>query len=485
VTTSRHNTIGLGMPARATAKTWLVAALLVAAACRLGVFLAFPSVFDFVATRTVHGSEAFDTYARNLVATAVWGHAPGVPDAAIPPVYGVVLAGTFAAFGRSAAAVAGVQTAFDLLSIALLASLGASLFRRPAVGVLAAFAAACYPYLVFQTLVVNDTALFILELVAFLWLLERLRDGPPEGRSVAAVAAGVVLGLGTLTRPAMLLVGAAAGAWLLLRLPFREAARRLVPAGLAAALVLGLWAARNARVFGRFVPIATNGGSNFWQGNNARTRAFLRAGYDAQWISPGALGGADFRDPASDGIFFRAGLQFLRDHPSEIPKLLWEKARTQWSLDIAPRRNPSPGAASELPGVESGAAVAAYSGRLFDAVGRTVHRVFWGTALALACVGLVASRRAWRDVSLAWAAPAGLTISYVLFHPSTRYRLPGDLTVFLFSAAGVLALVERLRRAASEKGASAAKAAPGTARRDVSDVHHDGLQEQLEPDEKG
>ena len=190
--------------------------LLVAAACRVAVFFAFPGVFDFAGTGTIHGSEAYDTYARNLLATGVYGLERGTPDAALPPAYGFVLAGIYGLFGRSSLAVAAVQTAFDLGTIALLAAVGGALFRSAAVGALAGVMTACYPYLVFQTLAVNDTALFLLELHAFVWLVVLVRDRPvADHPSVAlAAAAGLVLGAGALTRPAILVVACGAAAWL-------------------------------------------------------------------------------------------------------------------------------------------------------------------------------------------------------------------------------------------------------------------------------
>ena len=451
--------------------------LLVAAACRVAVFFAFPGVFDFAGTGTIHGSEAYDTYARNLLATGVYGLERGTPDAALPPAYGFVLAGIYGLFGRSSLAVAAVQTAFDLGTIALLAAVGGALFRSAAVGALAGVMTACYPYLVFQTLAVNDTALFLLELHAFVWLVVLVRDRPvADHPSVAlAAAAGLVLGAGALTRPAILVVACGAAAWLLLAWPLREVMRRLAPIVLVSGLVLAAWTGRNQLILGSAVPIATNGGSNFWQGNNAGTLAYLRAGIDVQWIPPGPLGGVDHRDPASNRLFFGAGLRFLTGHPRDVPALLWEKLRAHWSLDVFPRRNPSRGPDASFT-ADPGPAVSAYSGPLFDRLGRSVHRLTWGAALLLAAAGFAATRLSWREVSLVWSVEASLTLFYVAFHPSTRYRLPGDPLLFLLSAAGLLAVV----RLVSGPGS-----APGTPGRDAPDVHHDRLQDQLEPDEKG
>jgi hypothetical protein len=466
--------------------------LIVASVCRLGIYFAFPSVFDFVATGSIHGSSAYDRYASNLLSTGTYGLEPGVADAALPPVYSALLAGVYGLLGRSATMVAIVHTAFDLVSITLLATIGGALFRRRVVGVLAGLGVACYPYLVFQCLTVNDTALFILELHAFVWLLLRLRATAGKSRRSIVIAgvAGSVLGVGILTRPVLGLVAVAAMSWLVLRHPSRAILRGFAVLAITAMLPVGLWALRNVLVIGHPVLIATNGGPNFWQGNNAETVAFLRAGYDVQWISPGELAGLDSRDPTAGRHFTSAALRYLGSHPGRVPELVWIKLRTQWSLDVTPRRNPATTTEPvALTGSESGDlvaehAVTAYSAPLFDRLGRTVHRVTWGAALVLAGIGLVARRRDWRELSLILAVEVAMTAFYVVFHPSTRYRLPGDPLLFLLSAAGALAAITAFvftHRTPSSGQELAPRAGGGH----VMDVHHDRLEQELEADQEG
>lgn len=430
--------------------------LVLAAAVRLAVFAALPGTFDFVRTGAVHGSEAYDRYATNLLETGTYGLQPGVPDAAVPPAYGFVLAAAYAVLGRSAATVAALHTAFDLVAIALLAAIGGRLTGRPEAGLLAGLGMALYPYLVFQSLAVNDTALFILELHALVWLAVLAGRRPAAG--VAAVAsallAGAVLGVGVLTRPVLAVVAAAVGLWLWRRAPREGVPVRLAAVALAAAAVpLAAWGARNLAVLGQPVLVATNGGSNFWQGNNPETVRYLRAGWDVQWIPPGELGELDFRDPDSNRVFLAAGLRFLRDNPGRIPELAWTKLRTQWSLDVSPRRNPVPAGSGvgettgELGDTAVEPAIAAYSSPLFDRLGRAVHRATWGAALVLAALGVAVSRPQWRELSLVAAVEVAMTAFYLVFHPSTRYRLPGDPLLFVVSAVGLLAVAETALRA--------------------------------------
>jgi hypothetical protein len=204
-------------------------------------------------------------------------------------------------------------------------------------------------------------------------------------------------------------------------------------------------------LLGHPVLIATNGGSNFWQGNNPETIDYLRDGYDVQWIPPGELAAFDYRDPEAGRSFLSASFRFLCENPGRIPELLWTKLLTQWSLDITPRRNPSSkiGVASDgahLVNLSVESAIDTYSSSLFDNAGRGLHRLFWGVSLVFALVGAVATRRQWRRVSLILAVQLGMTAFYVVFHPSTRYRLPGDPLLFFLSAAGLLVVIGAARR---------------------------------------
>jgi hypothetical protein len=83
-----------------------------------------------------------------------------------------------------------------------------------------------------------------------------------------ALLAGGLIGVGILTRPALLLFVPLALLWLLRR---RRSA--LAVALLAAVLaVVAPWTARNYRAHGRFVLVASEGGVTFWTGNHPLAR---------------------------------------------------------------------------------------------------------------------------------------------------------------------------------------------------------------------
>ncbi|MCC6616267.1 MAG: glycosyltransferase family 39 protein [Anaerolineae bacterium] len=451
------------MTVRAAWRYRLLFVLLLAVLLRLIIFLGFPSVFDFVATGAIHGSDSYDAYAQNLLATGIYGRTLGQADALIPPLYSYLLAGLYGLFGRGALQVALLHIVLDCFSIAFVYDIARRLLPRgDIVGTLAGLMYAFYPYLIFQNLTVIDTPFFMTELYAFTWLMVLLRSRPTfDGRGwLLAIAGGLVLGLGMLTRPILPPFALLVGIWFLLRLNLWQTLARLLPVALIGMLTLVPWIARNYDVYGAFVPMTITSGSNLWQGNSRYVIPYFRAGYDVQWTSPDPeeIDNLDPQSREADAKRFELALDFWRENPDKLVELFGLKFLVHWSIGIAPRLNPTEG---ELPRIDyqgnivveqgedgellltdlpPGDPVGAYSLPLFDQVGRAVHVIYWGSLFVLGCVGIVLTWRQWRDVSLLWFLQIAMTLVYVVFHPSTRYRVPTDPAWFIFSAAALVSL---------------------------------------------
>lgn len=435
----------------------LIIVIVLAVVLRAGIVIAFPSIFAFDQTGAVHGSAAYDTYAVNLLATGVYGRVtPGIPDAHLPPLYSYVLAAVYAIFGRGYVPVVALHSVFDVVSIVCLYGISIRLFPHGRwVGVIAALCYAAYPYLIFQNMTLIDTPFFMALLHSFLLCVVVIVTRPAWDRRALlyALLAGGLLGALALTRTNAVLFAFGAALWAWVMSDFRSALRRMLPVALASALVVAPWIVRSSALFGTFVPIALNGGENFYQGNSVHTVPYFLAGYDVQWVPPPE--GIDYPDPfapPANAARLRAGLDYLAAHPGAIPELVWVKFLIHWSIEIAPLRNPVAGetprvdyrgdvpasitpdgtlALGELP---PGDPVGAYSSPLFDQIGRGVHRLYFGGLLAVALIGFVLSWRFARRAWLIWLVQIVNTISYVIFHPSTRYRVPTDPLLFTLAA---------------------------------------------------
>jgi len=444
----------------------LAVVLVIAVAARLAIFAAFPSIFNFVETGAIHGSEAYDSYATNLLQTGVYGREAGVPDGLIPPLYSYVLAGVYGIFGRGAVQIALFHTLLDAVSIILLYQIGRRLFPKGDwVGALGGLFYALYPYLIFQNLTLIDTPFFMLLLHAFVWLmvLLRKREKPDRWTWLLAASGGLVLGLSLLTRAILPPLAILAALWFLFRLNWKQTLIRLLPVAVIAGLTVVPWIVRNYQVYGVFVAVSLNSGENFYQGNSEYTIPYFRAGYDVQWVPPQTLITDDPRSPEANAERFEWGMDYLRQYPEQILDLILLKFLVHWSIDIAPRLNPVEGQVPrldyngnvlsetdgqgglELGGLPPGDPVGAYSQPLFDQIGRWVHRFYWGGLLLLGVAGFILTLRQWRDVSLLWFVQISMTLVYIFFHPSTRYRVPSDPLLFLLSAYAVLWIWGRFR----------------------------------------
>ncbi len=85
------------------------------------------------------------------------------------------------------------------------------------------------------------------------------------------------------------------------------------------------WTVRNQRVHGRFVLVATNGGSTFYGGNNGRVVGEWRM--FGNWISTTDLPHRDRIEAAPDEVShdkveWQLGVDWLREHPGSVPLLL-------------------------------------------------------------------------------------------------------------------------------------------------------------------
>ncbi len=439
----------------------LKAIMLLAVALRLGALLAMPEVFAFERSGVIHGIQTHDVYARNLLETGVYGYARGVPDGELPPLYSLFLALLYAMVGRGSLQLVLAQALLDAAAIALLYRIARRLWPdAPGVALIGIGLHALYPYLLFQSLTMVDTSLYIAGMYLLLWLLVELNEVTTAGRRRALallVAAGATLASLLLLRPNILLLLPFAALWLAIRHGWRGSALRLSPVLVLAALLLTPWLLRGARLYGEPVFIALHGGGNFLQGNNPCTVPWLRAGYDTQWMQ--LEGFAPVAEDASlaqrDAAAMQAGLNWLRENPERIPELLWTKFITQWSVDIWPGNNPPAGAAANpvvadcaagivtVPTVSADDPTRVYDDSAAAQLFRVVHRWYFGSLLLLALAGLALTRRRWREVSLLWFVQISMTLAYVIYHPNTRYRAPTDPLLFLFSASALLALWRR------------------------------------------
>jgi 4-amino-4-deoxy-L-arabinose transferase-like glycosyltransferase len=404
------------MVSRLSVRRWLSLIVLLAVAGRVAFILLFSHTLSLQ-------TSGYDTYAVNVMERHAYTRfADRSGDSDLPPLYPFVLVGVYTLFGRHPIPVAVVQIGFDVLTILLLYQIGRRIAGET-VGLLAAAFYGFYPYLLYQNLTLNDTCLFILLLTAGIWAAYRARD---THRWRWAALIGVLFGLAALTKTLIVLILPLLVLWWWRAIGFRQAVRLSAIGGAALVLVILPWAIRNTRLQGELVLISTNSGSNLHQGNNACVADYLARGWDAQWVNCIQKAPASLSETGADRWHRDQAIQYLRDHPGAWPHLFWTKLWVLWSPVIMPYAlPPDPYLVDD--------AVLQFNSRPFQ-IARVIHVLYFGPLLALGAIGLILAWQHRLEIGPLVAVFAAITVTYVVFHPSTRYRSPADPFVFILSA---------------------------------------------------
>lgn len=249
------------------------------------------------------------------------------------------------------------------------------------------------------------------------------------------LAGGAVWGLSAIARPNVIALtpGIVAWMWFAIRRPprfKRWVVISLVTGAGAAAAVLPV-TLRNYVVGDELALVATNGGVNFYIGNNAESKGFVAVvpgtrpgwweGYeDTHRIAEQALGHKPTESEVSQ-YWFDRGFEWIRSDPGAWLRLTLLKLRLFWTPMELPNNTPI----------------------WFFARMSPISVLFWMGFPVIAVLGLAGFtiiRGDWRD----WALPATFGLLYmatvVAFFCTARYRIPAVPVLILASAAGVVAL---------------------------------------------
>jgi 4-amino-4-deoxy-L-arabinose transferase-like glycosyltransferase len=329
-----------------------------------------------------------------------------------PPLYPLALAGAIKLGITANAAQRALGALFGTVTVVALGLLG----RRaagPAVGLVAAAIACVHPLLIAADGALLSETLYGAILSLTLLAAWRLQEHPSAGRA-AAVGAGI--GLAALTRSeAVLLV-------FLLALPVALRGRRpWLHAGiatLATIVVIAPWVIRNWSVFGH--PLLSNNDGLVVADTNCH-RAYH--GRNLGFLVLACTGRQTGNEAHDSARWLRQGADYASSHAGRVPVVAAVRLLRAWNL-YQPFRS------------------AREEGRSANV--QKAGIVFYYLLLIPAAAGLVLLRRR-RVPLLVLLAPAALaSVEAILTYGSMRLRYPGDLTIVILAAAGMVGLARRL-----------------------------------------
>lgn len=345
--------------------------------------------------------DQYEDIAHNLLDGKGYSIVPGVPTARREPAYPLFIASVYALGGGPGT----IVLLFCLMSTAAAAMAGL-LARRLAgdrAGLAALAICAFHPQLIYYSAYMFRD-MFLVFLFAALCLASSWWAAAPEDRAGerAALAGGLAaagLGVGNSAHlPAMALAGLALWAAAPPAARVRRFALYLAPLLLA----FGAWSARNASVFGRFVPGSTHGGTEFYQAlvvppedlGTARQTEILAA-------DPLFVAATPLPEDERASVMAKAGFRWIKEHPGTYASRALAGVVKFWRPWPYKR---------------------AYHHSYAVLVGASLLSDLWLVPLAL--IGLWALRGRWREAPAVWAGVVGLTVVYGAVHAVIRYRLP-------------------------------------------------------------
>ncbi len=369
------------------------------------IALAVRAAFVFLepSTRLVADERVWVAIGRQVASPEVAFAPLRYPQIFHPPLYAYMV-GLLEHLTGSLDAVKWVQVVLGALLVPLVVRVGSTAWS-PRVGLLAGWATALYPELIWYTGHFWSEVLFL----ALLWgAIGRLVASERAAAMVPAGVAGLLCGLAALVRETALVAAPAAGLWLVLG---RRQGGRRAAVFLGACLVTVLpWTLRNWQATGELVPVATRASFNLWLGNSTEPWDDIYREYH------GTPGGAVAQS---------------RHALDEAVRAVWERQPT-WILEKLARELPA------FFGVNDHAVIHVQRGA-YAIPGPARWLVLAAAALplllvmALALPGfLPASRERYGSLLVGFAC-LYLALHVVAF-ASTRFRLPVLPVLFLLAA---------------------------------------------------
>ena len=360
----------------------------------------------------------------------------------LPPLYPYLLGLVYTVFGRSPSLIVGLQSVLGIICSGLLWRFASRRFGGVA-GLCAGILFACTGTVLFFESMLVGTSLAVFLCVALLTCLDNWTTNEDQ-RSLAL--AGLSVGLLSVLRPNAIFLIPAVGAIALWpvhtvdRRRFWEAAARYA---LPLALPLLILFLRNGIVAGEWTPLSGHGGINFYMGDHAGAPGWFAPppGMNAQITpdepegnrtGPRRIAEADTRRTMSDhevsDYWFERGLAFIAAQPAEALTVTMRKARLFLS-------------AYETPLNYSYEYHRKYAAVLSIPFGQLW--VLYPLSILGIWAGFAGEQKRVYDLLILLGVYAA---SVILFHVSTRYRMPVLPILGLLAGLGLQHLGEALRQ---------------------------------------
>ena len=376
-------------------KTALISILTIAAILRILWALALP-------VHPVSDSYVYDLFAKNLAKGIGYAWGPGTLTAHWPVGTSFIYSVLYRTFGFTYTPIVLFNVLISLGTIWLSMALARQWFNEM-VAIITGLVFTFWPSQIEFISVLGSELIFNFFLLIWLAVWELA----PLNRWAKALLIGFLAAATCYIRPVALLLPVVFCFVEILReknyrLPIARAAVIL----LTMAVLIAPWSIRNTRIFGHFVQISTNGGVNFWEGNNPSGNG------ETENLPPETEG---MQEADRDIYLGNIAKAYVRQYPSRFVMRTLRKAVLLYSHETI-------GVHWNLPGLTE------RYGYWVILPLKLLNDLYWWLVLALGLIGsgvLIIQRGIWRAITsvpiLMWLY---FTAVYAVFVVQDRYHFP-------------------------------------------------------------
>ena len=347
------------------------------------------------------------------------------------PFYPYFLALVYKLFGHGYFIPRLIQHVVGSFSCILVYLLAKKLYNRTT-AIISSLIAATYGILIyFESELLLDSFLVFFDILLILYLLNT-RDNPKKYRWLVG---GIILGLSAITRPNILFCIPFIWLWIYISLKGRVKLKTLLAYCaiflLGVAILVAPVILRNYIVGKDLVLIASQGGINFYLGNNPRADGTSAIFYGADWqyrdfqFTAQKETGKILKHSQISRYYYLKGLNFILGQPAESSQLLLKKLYLFWNkIEISNNQD-------------------IYFFRRYSSLIRILPLGFWIIG-PLALSGILISFLERRRIFLPFVFVISYMITIVLFFVNARFRLPIIPFIIIFASFAIYWLAQQL-----------------------------------------
>ncbi len=303
----------------------------------LWLIISFALIFRLLYLFAIVGPSSFplniDSIEHHLIAHNLVGGQGysiyGLPTANRAPFLTYLMALIYFILGEHFVLVRLVIIVMSLLLVWAIYQLSIMIFTHK-VGLWAAFLAAIYPHFIFYSARIYTEIPFTLwSILAVIFLIKYFQTQ----RFFPLILSGIFFALAVLTRPVGLFLFIFIIFLILFRQPRWDNVKHVVVLAMAMIILILPWTIRNYVVFGKFIPVTTQGSLVLWVSNNhyIAHHPYYKGQNALYQRLPGASNLITSDETKRAEYAFRYFKDFVITYPADIPRLMWNKTYGFWS----------------------------------------------------------------------------------------------------------------------------------------------------------